>query len=127
MIKLAELNKKKYPTDGIIDSNLKVLCERLNVIRTAWGKPMTVTSGLRDAAQQANLVKSGQSTATKSKHLLGLAADIADPDGSLAKWLKDNVKLLEKASLWCEDPEYTRGWVHFQAAPPKSNKRFFIP
>lgn len=127
MIKLEELNPKKYATDGIQRSNLLVLCQRLNVVRAAWGKPMRVTSGLRDAAHQANLIKEGRSKATKSKHLLGLAADIADPDGSLGRWCLANVATLEKAGLWCEHPEATPGWVHFQASPPGSGKRFFYP
>lgn len=127
MITLKELNKRGYRTDGIIDSNLLVLCERLNKVRAAWGQPMTVTSGLRDAAQQANLIKSGQSTATRSKHLVGMAADISDPDGALAAWLFKNVKVLEEAGLWCEDPASTHGWVHFQISPPNSGNRFFKP
>lgn len=127
MIKLEELNKRGHPTDAIIRSNLQVLCERLNKIRAAWGKPMIVTSGLRSDKQQAELIKAGKSRATKSMHLVGLAADIADPDGSLAEWCKKNVKLLEEVGLWCEDPEYTKGWVHFSASPPKSGRRFFKP
>lgn len=127
MIKLEELNKKKLATTDIIDSNLRTLCARLNIIRKAWGKPMIVTSGLRSEKQQQELIKAGKSTATKSKHLQGLAADIADEDGSLAKWILENVKLLERACLWCEDPKYTPGWLHFQCSPPNSGKRFFKP
>lgn len=127
MIKLEELNKRKYPTDPIIDSNLKTLCERLNIIRKAYGKPMIVTSGLRSNKQQQELIKAGKSTATKSKHLAGLAADIADPDKELAKWCLENVKILEQAGLWLEHPDYTPNWVHFQASPPRSGNRFFIP
>lgn len=127
MIKLEELNKRNYPTDPIIDSNLKVLCERLNVIRKAYGKPMNVTSGLRSESQQQELIKAGKSTATKSKHLVGLAADIADPNGELQKWCLDNVKILEQVGLWLEKFEYTPNWVHFSATPPRSGNRFFTP
>ncbi len=126
-IKLEELNKRKYKTDGIIDSNLRVLCERLNKVRAAYGKPMIITSGLRDAAQQADLIKAGKSIATQSKHLFGLAADIADPNKELAAWCLENVKLLESIGLWCEHPDYTPTWVHFQASPPRSGNRFFKP
>jgi hypothetical protein len=127
MITLAELNPKKYATDGIQRSNLLVLCQRLNIVRAAWGKPMRITSGLRDAAQQANLIKAGLSKATKSKHLVGMAADVADLDGALGAWCWENVGVLEKAGLWCEDPQYTPGWVHFQSASPSSGRRFFKP
>lgn len=127
MIQLWELNKKKYPTTPQIDSNLKVLCDRLNIVRAAYGKPMTVTSGLRSEKQQEELIKAGKSKATKSKHLTGHAADISDPDGELAKWCKANVAVLEKAGLWLEDPDYTPGWLHAQTVPPNSGRRFFKP
>lgn len=127
MIKLAELNKRNYPTDGIIRSNLEALCKSLNIVRKAWGKPMIVTSGLRSQKQQEELIKAGKSNAPKSLHLVGLAADIADPDGELAKWCLENVKILEEAQLWLEHPDYTVGWVHFQRSPPRSGRRFFIP
>ena len=127
MIKLEELNKRKYKTNEITDSNLKVLCDRLNIIRKAYGKPMVVTSGLRSEKQQEELIKAGKSTATKSAHLVGMAADILDTDGELAKWCLQNVKILEQASLWCEHPDYTNGWVHFQIRMPKSGNRFFKP
>jgi uncharacterized protein YcbK (DUF882 family) len=127
LIKLEELNKRNHPTDAIIRSNLQVLCERLNKVRAAWGKPMIVTSGLRSDKQQAELIKAGKSTATKSRHLVGLAADIADPDGELGRWLLENVKLLEEVGLWCEHPDHTPGWAHLQASPPRSGRRFFKP
>lgn len=127
MIKLEELNKRNYPVDDITLSNLRTLCERLNIIRKAYGKPMVITSGLRSEKQQQELIKAGKSNAPKSKHVQGLAADIADPDGSLGKWILENVKLLEKANLWCEHPDYTPGWLHMQASPPRSGNRFFKP
>lgn len=127
MIKLEELNKRKYPTNDIIDSNLKVLCARLNIIRKAYGKPMIITSGLRSDKQQQELIKSGKSTATKSKHLQGLAADVEDESGELKEFLKANVKLLERAGLWCEHWTATPNWVHFQCVPPGSGNRWFYP
>lgn len=127
MIKLEELNKRKYSTTPMIEQNLHELCRRLNIIRAAYGKPMIVTSGLRSDKQQAELIKAGKSNATKSKHLTGHAADIADPDKELAKWCLENVKVLEKAGLWLEHPDYTPNWVHFQSTPPRSGNRFFIP
>jgi len=127
MIKIEELNKRNYPTNNLIDSNLKVLCDRLNIIRKAYGKPMIVTSGLRSEGQQKELIKAGKSTATKSKHLIGGAVDILDKDGEFAKWILENVKLLEKACLWVENPEKTIGWVHLQIFPPGSGSRFFDP
>lgn len=88
---------------------------------------MIVTSGLRSSKQQEELIKAGKSNATKSKHMYGMAADVSDPEGKLARWCLDNVKVLEEAGLWCEHPDYTPGWVHFQMTPPRSGNRFFIP
>lgn len=96
-------------------------------MRAAYGKPMTVTSGLRSEKQQQELIKAGRSNAPKSKHLTGHAADISDPDGELAKWCKANVAVLEKAGLWMEDPDFTPTWCHFQTVPPNSGRRFFKP
>lgn len=122
MIELKELNPNGYPTTSEIDNNLKTLLERVNKIRAEWGKPMKVTSGLRSQADQQRI----NPAAPKSKHLIGAAVDIYDPDLSLTKWLKENdSQRLVIAELWCE--EGNKNWVHFQCFPPKSGKRWFLP
>lgn len=123
MIALKELNPHGYKTTAEQDANLATLLERMNKIRAAYGHPMLVSSGLRSAEDQARINPS----APKSKHLLGAACDITDGDGSLKKWIKANVSLLETVGLWCEDLKATPTWVHFQCLPPKSGNRFFIP
>lgn len=123
MISAKELNPKGYPTTDERAANLAELLVRVNKIRAAWGKPMTITSGLRSSADQARINPS----APKSKHLIGAACDILDGDGSLKKWIKANVSLLETVGLWCEDFSATPTWLHIQIVPPKSGKRFFIP
>lgn len=120
---LKELNPKNYPTTQEQLSNLKDLINKISIIREAYGKPMTVTSGLRSQADQARINPS----ASKSKHLLGAAVDISDPNGDLKDWLKSNIKLLEQTGLYCEHFDHTPTWVHLQILPPKSGKRFFIP
>jgi len=125
MITLKELNPRKYPLTPEIESNLKHLLECINVIRMAWNKPMIVTSALRSQEQQKALIECGKSNAPKSKHLLGQALDISDPNGMLYYWLKDHPEILEKAELWCE--ERMGNWVHFQSVPPRSKKRWFLP
>lgn len=127
MISLKELNPCHYPTTPEIDDNLSKLLIAINVIRTAWGKPMIVTSGLRSAYQQGMLIAMGRSTATKSHHLTGEAVDILDEDGRLKDWVLDNMSLMETTGFWFEDFEHTKGWVHFQCVPPKSGRRIFIP
>jgi hypothetical protein len=123
MISRQELNPKGYALTPEQTQNQATLLVAINVIRTAWGKPMTVTSGVRSPEDQWNI----NPGAPQSKHLLGAACDILDRDGALAAWVTANESLLAKAALWCEDTRYTKGWVHFQCLPPKSGKRFFVP
>ena len=126
MISLRELNPHGCPTNDEIDYNLLELQRRLNIIRLHYGQPMTVTSGLRSQEQQDSLISAGKSTASKSKHLTGQAADIHD-DGDIKDWANANVPLLEATGLWCEAFTSTPTWVHFQTVPPKSGNRFFNP
>jgi uncharacterized protein YcbK (DUF882 family) len=122
MIALNELNPHGYPTTDEIDANLQTLLDRVNVIRAAWGKPMTVTSGLRSQADQQRI----NPKAPKSNHLMGAAVDIYDPDLSLTAWLKENdSQILVDNQLWCE--QGNKNWVHFQIFPPRSGNRWFLP
>jgi uncharacterized protein YcbK (DUF882 family) len=133
-ISLKELIKdvefSSLPSD--VQANLMELLEKINKIRKAYSKPMTVTSGLRDMADHLRIYKAKGITdpakiPMKSRHLKGAAVDIADPKQELQKWCLDNIKKLEEIDLWCEDFAYTSTWVHFQIIPPKSGKRFFVP
>lgn len=113
-----------------IQDNLATLLSRVNEIREAWGKPMAVTSGLRDMADHMRIYAAKGITdpahiPMKSKHLFGQAVDVFDPDLELTQWLKDNPEHLEDAMLWCE--EGNKNWVHFQILPPGSGNRWFLP
>lgn len=115
-----------------LKNNLAELFAKINVIRTAYGKPMTVTSGYRSMKHHKEIYAAKGITDTskipmQSKHLYCQAVDIADGDGKLKAWLSNNVQLLENAGLWCEDFSCTKQWLHFQTVPPKSGKRFFMP
>lgn len=125
MIVLKELNPHSYPTTPEIDANLLIVLEKMNKIRTAYGKIMVVTSGLRDTVQQNTLIAAGKSNAPKSHHLTGEACDILDTDGELHKWCKDNEKILEDIGLWMEERQGV--WQHFQIVAPKSGHRWFQP
>lgn len=110
--------------------NLKELHKRINVIRNAYGKPMIPTSIFRSMADHLRIyTQKGITDKSKipmgSNHLKGCAIDIADPQGKLMEWTKENIPLLEEVGLWCEDG--ISGWCHFQSVPPKSGKRFFLP
>jgi len=122
-----EFNPHEYPTTPEIAANLDELHDRMNQLRSVYGKPMQITSGLRSQEQQTQLIAEGKSNAPKSKHLTGQAVDILDKTGELGKWTFANVEVLKDIGLWCEDLSHTPGWVHYQCVPPKSGKRFFIP
>lgn len=122
-ISLQELNPKGYETTPEQDANLAILLERINKVRDAYGKPMVISSGLRSAADQARINPS----APKSKHLLGQACDVRDRDKSLAKWIQENMSLMEEIGLWFEDFDHTTTWVHAQIVPPRSGNRVFKP
>lgn len=111
--------------------NLEELLKRINVIRTAYGKPMTITSGYRSKQDHLRIYRSKGVPDHKipmgSLHLSGEACDVSDPKQELQKWCKANVHILEEVGLWCEDFSATVNWVHFQSRPPKSGKRFFLP
>lgn len=110
------------------------LTRRVNIIRTAYGKAMSSTSGVRTWAEHIRIYKD---LATKkqypftdgifveskvpklSKHLEIVtdcaAVDIADPGQKLKAWLKDTPegrKAMEDADVWCEDDNVQR--LHFQ-------------
>lgn len=113
-----------------IQDNLQVLLTRVNKIRTEWGKPMQVTSGIRTIEDHLRIYKEKGITDLKkipmqSKHLTGKAVDVFDPKLELTAWLKKEPKHLEEAQLWCE--EGNKNWVHFQIEPPKSGVRWFLP
>lgn len=127
MIDIKELNPHDYPTTPVIDKNLEILFERLCEAQAAYGVMFKLTSGLRSDAQQALLIQMGKSKAKFSKHLIGAAADVYDPDGHLGAWVMDNLPFMAGIGLWVEDPKYTPGWVHFQCVAPKSGNRVFIP
>lgn len=133
MISLRELNPKGVTLTPEMEANLQDLHSRINKIRTAWAKPMMVTSGVRSLADHkriyADIARRKGLTHIRipmgSKHLSAQACDILDRDGSLMAWCKANVTILEAVGLWVEAD--TKGWVHFQVVPPRSGNRFFKP
>ncbi len=122
-----ELNPRDRDLEPEHLLNLEELAKRLSIVREAYGQPMAVTSGFRSIEDQKRIYKNAAKIPMGSQHLCGGAADISDRDGSLAAFVFANAALLERAELWCEDPTYTRGWVHFQISPPLSKSRFFKP
>lgn len=118
-------------------ANLKILLARINQVRSKWGRPMTVTSGLRDLNDMVRIYKAKAEKAgvqfdeskipMGSRHLYGQAVDISDHNRELQAWCLANVAVLEEIGLWMEDFSATPTWIHFQVVPPRSGRRFFKP
>jgi len=111
---------KTSPLSDEQSSNLDKLLVALNLVREAYGKPMTVSSGYRPPAINAQA-----GGAKRSCHLTCEACDFRDTKGELASWCLDNLSVLERAGLYMESPTHTKGWVHLQTRPTKN--RVFIP
>jgi uncharacterized protein YcbK (DUF882 family) len=113
----------KYKFEDVskeIQDNLVVLLAQVNIIRGQWGKPMTVTSGLRTMADHLKIYAAkGVTDPSKipmhSRHLIGAAVDIYDPGLLITAWLKNDTTILENAKLFCELGN--ADWVHFQCIP----------
>jgi len=120
-ISMAELNPHNYPVNEEVEANLMVLYLRINKVRSAYGSPMVITSGLRSEADQMRINPS----APKSKHLIGAACDVLDQDEKLNDWCKSNEALLQEIRFWMEERQ--GGWQHFQTYAPSSGKLWFLP
>lgn len=119
MISMPELLKDNKLEDQSqdIQDNLAELLKRSNMLRTEWGSPMIITSGLRTMAEHLAIYKAKGITdpskiPMQSKHLYGQACDIADEGLVITQWLKDNPDILEKYDLYCEN--HNKNWVHIQ-------------
>lgn len=110
------------PLTPEMKQNLDKLLVAVNRLRAMWGKPLVVSSGYRPPA--ANAAAGG---AAKSNHMICAAVDFRDPKQELAKWLLQDLSILEDCGLWLEDPASTPTWCHVQIFPPKSGRRVFKP
>jgi uncharacterized protein YcbK (DUF882 family) len=123
-----ELNPHNYPLSEEQQANFDRLFIAINSIRTAYGKPMIVTSGVRSVEDQTRIDKAaGRKPRLGSAHLKAAAVDIWDRDGQLWHWCLDNIKLLVEIGIYLEDRSATKSWVHMQILPPASHNRIFLP
>lgn len=111
------------PLTPELKQNLDKLLIALNRFSMSCPISLTVSSGYRPPA--INAVTPG--AAAHSNHMICLAADFHDHDGSLDQWCLDNPSVLEDCGLYQESPTTTVGWCHLQAISPKSGHRVFIP
>lgn len=134
MISMKEILKDKKLEDQSpeVQANLLILLEKVNKVRQAYGKPMTITSGYRTKEDQIRVyAQKGITDLSKipmgSKHISGQAVDISDPKGEFKAWIMENISLFEELGIYMEAFEYTKNWVHMQIIAPKSGSRFFKP
>jgi hypothetical protein len=122
---------RQYPdelTDDI-KKNATETVARANLLLSSY-KAMTKDEEIRKV--NSGWRPSGVNSATlgaapRSKHMLGQAIDISDPEGDLDEWCMDNPDILQSIGLWLEHPSATKSWCHVQVVPPKSGKRVFYP
>ena len=108
----------EYPLNKTLTKNMKILLEKVNILRHKYDAPFVISSGYRPGHYN----KIG---ATKSAHLTCQAIDIVDNDKRIKNWLLDNVELLTKLDLYMESPNSTPTWVHLQTRATKH--RIFLP
>lgn len=133
MITFQELVSSPIEPEHI--ENAIALLLKLNKFSAAYGKPLKVTSGYRSlkkhlAIYAAKGITDQSKIPMKSLHLEGKACDIVpieDDIGHLQEWITNNIIISENIGLWYESFSATRGWVHLQTSPPRSNRRFFLP
>lgn len=117
-----------------VKTNAGILLPRVNsIIAMAEARgivfhinPLTecnVDSGWRPAEINAKT----KGAAPRSKHMIGAAIDIYDPEGAFDEWLLANQTIMEQVKLWMEHPASTKGWSHLQCLPPASGNRVFYP
>lgn len=96
-----------------------------NELLALFGQRRKVNSGWRPPAVNA----ATPNAAAMSKHMLGQAIDLADPEGDLDEWLMGDIgqAAMTRIGLWHEHPAATKGWAHLQTVPPRSGRRTFYP
>src|SRR6185369_10067228 len=102
----------EFMTDAISE-NATVTIQRANDLLQAFGQNRGVNSGWRPPAINA----ATPGAAPNSKHMLGQAIDITDPEGDLDEWCLANQDVLAGLGLWLEHPASTKGWCHVQIVP----------
>jgi hypothetical protein len=128
MISMSELLREPLKLEDLsqeYQDNLALLLERMNKVREAYGKPMTVTSGFRSMEDHLRIYAAKGITdpakiPMKSAHLRGCAVDISDPNGEVFAWCQANEPLLVEIGIWLENRQ--KNWQHFQVQPFASYK-----
>ena len=132
MISEKEITKGK-DVPVAFQNDLKILLERVNKLRSLYGKPMYVSSGFRSMDQHIAIYAAkgipADKVPMKSRHLYCQACDFADKDGALKAFVKANdYQVLKDCELWMEAESACDGWLHVQiCAPAQTGNREFLP
>lgn len=132
MLKLEDLlsSSGKYPerakseelTDDL-KKNGEILLERVNTLLLSLGiTTVAVSSGFRPSSVNSKITNA----AKKSLHMLCKAVDIEDSEGKIAQAIKAKPELLKDHSLWMEDPDSTKGWVHLDISDTRKDRKVRI-
>jgi hypothetical protein len=105
------------------ESNLIHLIQVANDLQREIGKQLTVSSGYRPAAINAQI-----GGAKTSAHMSCQAVDFHDPDGYIDAWIFSRRHyILDNLKICHEHPDYTKGWAHIQTRPIRGTYKTFIP
>lgn len=113
---------KDFPLDMLQTRNMAELLSRVNWLLGILNKKTFVTSGYRPSAINKTIGGAKMST-----HTMCAGIDLHDPDNSIGKFLKNNIRFLEEVNLYLENPDFTKGWAHLQTRKTKSGNRVFNP
>jgi len=112
---LNEFNKHNFALSDMILKNIQELAKNLQVLRDEVKKPITVTSGYRNAAYNAKI-----GGAKASQHLTGRAADIKI-SGMTPKEVAAVIEKLIAAGKMKEGGlGIYRTWIHYDTRETKS-------
>jgi len=112
---LNEFNKHNFALSDMILKNIQELAKNLQVLRDEVKKPITVTSGYRNAAYNAKI-----GGAKASQHLTGRAADIKI-SGMTPKEVAAVIEKLIAAGKMKEGGlGIYRTWIHYDTRGTKS-------
>lgn len=118
MISARELVKNNDKPDEDSQINLLELHYSLNFARRLTDFPWVITRGFSTPEEQRQIyAEKNQAPKMGSCHLIGAAADIADPDRKLQKWILDHLEIIEDLHIFLESFEATPTWVHWQIFP----------